>query len=123
MTPEKMGNEEILECCMAVLAFVDLSNGENMDRMDRALEKNGFPANHIYSTNSWKHLPISRMINFFGWLCARQGREFPMKIDDFFSAEKKGTSQARAMLVQAIRDIKIEISLVSSSNSLMSSRS
>lgn len=112
MTPEKMGNEEILECCMAVLAFVDLSNGENMDRMDRALEKNGFLANHIYSTNM-KLREISSMINFFGWLCARQGREFPMKIDDFFSAEKNGTSQARAMLVQAIRDIKIEISLVS----------
>lgn len=98
----KMGNEELLECCQAVLDFIDLSSKENMAKMDRELEKNGFMTSYK-GTN---------MIEFFDWLRARHGME-PIEINgiinaDFFSAEENGYSPARAMLAQAIRDIKIE---------------
>ena len=93
----KMGNEELLECCLAVLDFIDLSSKENMAKMDRELEKNGFMTSYK-GTN---------MIDFFDWLRARHDLE-QIKINDFFSAEENGSSPARAMLAQAIRDIKIE---------------
>lgn len=98
----KMGNEELLECCQAVLDFIDLSSKENMAKMDRELEKNGFMTSYK-GTN---------MIDFFDWLRARHDLD-PIKINgrinaDFFSAEENGSSPARAMLAQAIRDIKIE---------------
>ena len=105
----KMGNEELLECCLAVLDFIDLSSKENMAKMDRELEKNGFMTSYK-GTN---------MIDFFDWLRARHDLE-QIKINgrinaDFFSAEENGSSPARAMLAQAIRDIKIE-SLLSEKN-------
>ena len=100
----KMGNEELLECCQAVLDFIDLSSKENMAKMDRELEKNGFMTSYK-GTN---------MIDFFDWLRARHDLE-QIKINDFFSAEENGSSPARAMLAQAIRDIKIE-SLLSEKN-------
>jgi hypothetical protein len=105
----KKGNEELLECCQAVLDFIDLSSKENMAKMDRELEKNGFMTSYK-GTN---------MIDFFDWLRARYDLE-QIKINgrinaDFFSAEENGSSPARAMLAQAIRDIKIE-SLLSEKN-------
>ncbi len=101
----KMGNEELLECCQAVLDFIDLSSQESMAKMDRELEKNGFMTSYK-GTN---------MIDFFDWLRARHGL-YPIEINrtngginaDFFSEEENGSSPARAMLAQAIRDIKIE---------------
>lgn len=90
-----MEDKDIMECCLAVLAFLNderdyhpISDCETMKEMDRVLAKNDFFSS-VYGTN---------MVCFMRWLSCEYCLVGPDEFDsqrDYFSG---GGAQSRAKL-------------------------
>jgi len=109
-----MREEDILECCQAVLAFLcddhEYLNGsqnahfglsETMAEMDRVLDKNDFESS-VYGTN---------MECFMRWLSHEYDFDSPDKYDDgrayFSDGHTYPEAPAKLLLKTVIRDIKL----------------
>ena len=103
-----MREEDILECCQAVLAFLcdeheyaHFGLSETMDEMDRVLEKNDFESS-VYGTN---------MVGFMRWLSHEYYFDSPDNYDDgrayFSDGHTYPVAPAKLILKTVIRDIKL----------------
>ena len=101
-----MDRKDLLECCLAVLAFLNdeeipkkLNDCKTMKEMDRVLSKNDFVSS-VYGTN---------MMCFFRWLSHEYDFESPSYASDkraFFSDYAE--YRAKLLLRIVIRDLNID---------------
>lgn len=99
-----MDRKDLLECCHAVLDFLDdadipvnFNDCKTLKEMDRVLSKNDFNPS-VHGTN---------MMCFFRWLTHEYGFESPDQYHAYFS-DGHTESQAKLLLRIVIRDLNID---------------
>ena len=117
-----MREEDILECCQAVLAFLcddheyaHFGLSVTMGEMDRVLSKNDFESSVTkYTTNMSYTLSngTNMMVNFMRWLSHEYDFDSPDNYDDgrayFSDGHSYPVAPAKLLLKAVIRDIKLK---------------